>query len=166
MQIITASEPLVIPNANTSLFLAGSIEQGKAENWQDKVIRLLRESPQSDTITLLNPRRAAWDASWEQSIDNPQFKEQVSWELDALEQAKVILFYFDPSTKSPISLLELGLYANTDKTVLVCCPVGFWRKGNVDIVCERYGVQQFEGLEEMVEWFYSFPENNQEHLKQ
>jgi len=47
--------------------------------------------------------------------------------------------YFDPNTKSPISLLELGLHANSGK-MIVCCPKGFWRKGNVDIVCERYDV--------------------------
>ncbi len=55
--------------------------------------------------------------------------------------------YFDPNTKSPISLLELGLYAASDK-LTVCCPEGFWRKGNVDIVCERYGVEQVDTIEE------------------
>jgi hypothetical protein len=61
----------------------------------------------------------------------------------------MIIMYFDTSTKAPISLLELGLFAKSGKLV-VCCPDGFWRKGNVDIVCEHYGVIQAKDLEELI----------------
>ena len=54
--------------------------------------------------------------------------------------------YFDPKTKSPISLLELGLFAKSGKLV-VCCPDGFWKKGNVDIVCQRYKVLKIKDLD-------------------
>ncbi len=145
MQLIIAPEALEIQYK--SVFLAGSIEQDKAELWQNKVIRHLEDL----AITILNPRRAAWDDSWVQSIDNPQFSGQVNWELDALENADFILIYFDKNTKSPISLLELGLFANTDKQLFVCCPKGFWRKGNVDIVCNRYNIPTFETLDKMIE---------------
>ena len=145
MQLITAPEALEIQHK--SVFLAGSIEQDKAELWQEKVIQHLEDLE----ITILNPRRAAWDDSWVQSIDNLQFSEQVNWELDALESADFILIYFDKNTKSPISLLELGLFANTDKQLFVCCPKGFWRKGNVDIVCNRYNIPTFETLDKMIE---------------
>ncbi|MFK7771298.1 MAG: nucleoside 2-deoxyribosyltransferase domain-containing protein [Saprospiraceae bacterium] len=143
MQIITAPEPLKIKSK--SIFLAGSIEQDKAARWQDEVIGKLKQY----NYTILNPRRKKWDASWEQRIDDPNFKERVNWELDALEKADVILMYFDPRTKSPISLLELGLFAKSGKLV-VCCPEGFWRKGNVDIVCDRFGVEQVEDLEDAI----------------
>ena len=56
-----------------------------------------------------------------------------------MDCANLIVFYFDPNTKSPITLLELGLFAAL-KYVIVCCPDGFWRKGNVEIVCDRYEV--------------------------
>jgi len=125
------------------LFLAGSIEMGKAENWQDKAEKAFADLD----ITILNPRRDDWDSSWEQSIDNPQFRKQVKWELDAMDDADLILMYFDPNTKSPITLLELGLYVDTDK-LIVCCPEGYWRKGNVDIVCKRYGIETSENLDE------------------
>ena len=127
------------------LFLAGSIEMGIAENWQQKVCRLLKDT---DWI-LLNPRRDDWDSSWVQSIENGQFREQVEWELLAQETADRIIMYFDPNTKSPISLLELGLFAKTGKMIVVC-PNGFWRKGNVDIVCNRYKVLQKETIEEAI----------------
>lgn len=128
-----------------SVFLAGSIEMGKAEDWQSRVAREL----DSLDVVVLNPRRDEWDASWEQSITNDQFREQVEWELAAQELATVIVMYFAPSTKAPITLLELGLFARSGK-VLVCCPSGYWRRGNVEVVCHRYDIPLFETLDELV----------------
>lgn len=51
------------------VFLAGSIEMGEAEDWQAQVVKELSD------YTILNPRRGDWDSSWEQSINNPHFKE-------------------------------------------------------------------------------------------
>ena len=132
------------------IFLAGSIEMGKAEDWQKKVVDALADYP----IQFLNPRRDDWDSSWEQTIENKQFKEQVTWELDGLEASNFIILYFDKDTKSPISLLELGLHAcsNPEKLV-VLCPEGFWRKGNVDIVCDKYDVIQVKDFDELIELF-------------
>ncbi|WP_299214346.1 nucleoside 2-deoxyribosyltransferase domain-containing protein [uncultured Aquimarina sp.] len=144
MKVITAPTKIIL-DKNQSVFLAGSIEVGVAERWQDKVIKELSE----EDVTLLNPRRASWDASWKQEVDNPVFKEQVNWELEALEKSDMITMYFDKKTKSPITLLELGLFARSRK-LIVCCPDGFWRKGNVDVVCERYGIQQVNSLKELI----------------
>lgn len=127
------------------LFLAGSIEMGTAERWQERVVESLRETK----WVILNPRRDKWDNTIEQEKDNPRFREQVEWELDGLEKADRIILYLSSETKSPISLLELGLFADTEK-LLVVCANDFWRVGNVDIVCERYGITQFETLEEAV----------------
>ena len=129
-----------------SVFLAGSIELGRAEIWQT----VLEEQLSGMDIIILNPRRDNWDSTLPQSKANSQFREQVEWELRALEKADVIAMYFDPNTKSPVSLLELGLYARSGKMV-VCCPEGFWRKGNVDIVCQIYGVNQVEALRDLQE---------------
>lgn len=128
-----------------SVFLAGSIEMGKAVDWQSKIENRLKDL---DAI-ILNPRRDDWDSSWVQSIENAQFRGQVEWELEAQEKAGMIAMYFDPETKSPISLLELGLFAQTGK-MLVCCPEGFWKKGNVDVVCNRYNVEQVSTLDELI----------------
>lgn len=131
----------------TFLFLAGSIEMGAAVNWQSVIAKAFKDS----SVVILNPRRDDWDSSWIQSIKNNQFREQVEWELDAMEFADFILMYFDPATKSPISLLELGLFARSGKLV-VCCPEGFWRKGNVDIVCNRYGAKQVDTLAGLISY--------------
>lgn len=140
----------IVDDERVKIFLAGSIEMGKAEDWQKKVVKELTNYP----IQFLNPRRDDWDSSWEQTIENKQFNEQVTWELNALEEAHFIVMYFDPETKSPISLLELGIYSKCDpKKMIVLCPDGFWRKGNVDIVCEKYGVKQVENFEELIDIF-------------
>ncbi len=128
-----------------SIFLAGSIEMGAAEDWQAKMIEDLKD----DAGTILNPRRDDWDSSWEQTMENDEFRMQVVWELHALEHADFIALYLSPGTKSPISLLELGLFCN--QQMIVCCPEGFWRKGNVDIVCDRFNIHQVDTLDEMIE---------------
>lgn len=130
---------------NSSLFLAGSIEMGTAEKWQEKVVKALSDK----NIVIFNPRRENWDNSWDKSIDNPKFKEQVDWELDFLEKASIVLFYFDPNTKSPISMMELGL-VDKDKPVIVCCPKGFWKRGNIEIVCKRHDLIFCETLDEAI----------------
>ena len=63
----------------------------------------------------------------------------MEWELDGLERADVIAMWFAPDTRAPITLLELGLHARRKK-VVVGCPDGFWRRGNVEIVCARFGI--------------------------
>jgi hypothetical protein len=148
---IEIQAPNLIPSKK--VFLAGSIEMGKAEMWQNKIITELDEK----AYIFINPRRDDWDSSWEQDILNPNFYEQVNWELDSLEVADIILFYFDPNTMSPISLLELGLHARSNK-VIVCCPKGFWRKGNVDIVCHKYGIPFSDSLDDLIEFWDGYLE--------
>jgi len=139
-------------NDQYSIFLAGSIDMGKAVNWQERVEKALEVY---DDITIYNPRRDDWDANWIQDISNPQFKEQVTWELDHLEKADLIVYYFDPAGAAPITLLELGLHA-MNGNILVCCPEGYWRRGNVQIVCERYGIPLVDNIdgfiERIIEW--------------
>ena len=68
------------------VFLAGSIEMGAAEDWQAEVTSALMDT---DAL-ILNPRRDGWDSSWEQSIDNPEFREQVEWELNGIQNVDYI----------------------------------------------------------------------------
>lgn len=147
MRVIKPPEnPIILPTER-SIFLAGSIEMGSAENWQKKVEELLVYTD----LVVLNPRRDDWDSSWKQRADNPVFRGQVNWELDGLEYAHYILMYFDKETKSPITLLELGHISYKDN-VIVVCPEGFYRKGNVDIFCQREGIIQYDSLEEAVDY--------------
>ena len=141
MKVITAPNPFKQENGY-KVFLAGSIEMGAASRWQDLITEALIDTD----LVFVNPRRENWDASWIQSIRNPNFNEQVNWELDGIDDADLVVFYFDPNTKSPITLQELGYVAKGKGFNLVCCPDGFWRKGNVEIMCQRNGIKMLPTL--------------------
>lgn len=133
------------------IFLAGSIEQGKAIDWQSEVVRHFEDQQQAADIVIFNPRRETWFPNIEQSSKNKIFNEQVTFELDHIEIADGVLMYLQPETLSPISLLELGLlaglnYSQNLNKVVVCCPQGFWRRGNVEMMCERYHIPLLDDL--------------------
>ena len=150
MRHIKSPDPLVLDRSRRIVFLAGSIEEGSAEDWQTRVAEALQDLD----ITVLNPRRDEWDASWSQTIEFAPFREQVEWELEAQEQADLIAFYFSPATRSPVSLLELGLAAGR-RPAIVCCPEGFWRKGNIDILCARYDIPQVSTPDDLIMYIRS-----------
>lgn len=132
-----------------SVFLAGTIDMGESENWQsifvDKVTKLifgLGYDLKIDKIVFLNPRRSDWDSSWGQNpYTDVEFIKQVEWELKCLEVCNIMAMNLLPGSKSPISLLELGLFK--DKA-LVCCQKEFYRFGNVAITCDRYSVPLYQ----------------------
>lgn len=148
-KIITAPETYKLNNDEIVIFLAGSIELGVAEDWQTRAENTLHD-PEAGKVVTLNPRRSAWDATWSQSLSNPDFAGQVEWEHQGLEDSDIIMMYFDPDTKSPITLLELGLFADSGKAV-VCCPKGFWRRGNVEYICQKYDIPLFETFDDTIE---------------
>jgi hypothetical protein len=141
-RVLKPPSPILIDGRTPSVFLAGSIEMGRADDWQTRLADALGDLD----VFILNPRRDAWDASWEQSISNASFREQVEWELEGLERASLVAMYFAPSSKAPITLLELGLCARGGR-LLVCCPEGYWRRGNVEVVCARYAAPLLPSLE-------------------
>ena len=148
MLLLKPPAPLQWPEALDAkvVFLAGSIDLGAAEPWQAQV-----ESAVEDLdLVLLNPRRDDWDDSWQQTFENRVFREQVKWELEGLERAALIAMYFAPESQAPVTLLELGLTARSERLV-VCCPEGYWRRGNVEIVCRRYGVELVPSLEILID---------------
>jgi Nucleoside 2-deoxyribosyltransferase like len=134
-RVLKPPAPIDLAPGERSVFLAGSIDMGRAEDWQSALTRGLAASE----VVILNPRRDAWDATWEQDIAFAPFREQVEWELDGLERATVIAMHFSATSQAPVTLLEFGLFAQSGR-VVVCCPPEYWRRGNVEIVCRRYGV--------------------------
>jgi hypothetical protein len=144
---VQAPNQVTIDQEYVNVFLAGSIEMGKAIEWQKEFIAALSDK----NIRFLNPRRDDWDSSWGQTMDDPKFVEQVQWELNSMEMSHIIVMVFDPNTLSPISMLELGLHAKEQK-LMVVCPDGFWKKGNVGVTCEFYGINQFDTMDELIEF--------------
>ena len=141
---VVSPQPLPIDDSRPRVFLGGSIDMGGAPDWQAAMTSALADMD----VVILNPRRPDWNPEWRPEADEPEFRRQVEWELAALESADVIVMYFAPGTQSPISLLEMGLHARGGK-LIVLAPQGFWRKGNVDITAQAYGVKQVQSLPEL-----------------
>jgi len=142
--LVTSPTPLPLDHSLPRLFLGGSIDMGGAPDWQAAMTRALSDMD----VVILNPRRPDRNPQWKPEASEPEFRRQVEWELAALEASDVIVMYFAPGTQSPISLLEMGLHARGGK-LIVLAPDGFWRKGNVDITAEAYGVRQVSTMEEL-----------------
>ncbi len=138
-----------IPEGFTKIFLAGAIDMGQADDWQTEITEKLKKL--DSNIAVLNPRRDDWDSSWKQDISDKNFSEQVNWELDSMEEADIILLVFTKESKAPISLLELGIHCDSDK-LFVCCPDGFYRKGNVQIVCERHNIPLCDSYDDLIQF--------------
>ncbi len=110
-----------------SVFLAGTIEMGNSVDWQSVVIHRLTDV---DAV-LFNPRRVL-APSEEDEIDY-----QINWELDHLQKADIIFMFLAADSVSPISLLELGLYLNAGKPLIIVCEPGYTRRQNVNITVNR-----------------------------
>ena len=111
------------------VYLAGSTT---GDDWQARFIRELSDL----RVDVFNPRCEVVDGLF-------------GWELDHMSIATVIPLYFDPSDRSPNGLLTLGMFAKTDK-LIVCCNEEFYKKGDVDIVCDREGVAQVNTLDLLI----------------
>ena len=149
----TAPQPLLVVHPHEAepadlqgyitVFLAGTIDMGNSVDWQLEAAELFREK--EGNYILFNPRQAEWHPEREGEMDY-----QVNWELDHLQRADFILMNFLPGSQSPITLLELGLFAGSRK-LRVICPASFYRYDNVRITCQRYAVPMYETLKEAVE---------------
>ena len=127
----------------TSLFLAGTIDMGNSADWQSDFHQKFQRLEGS--YLLYNPRQAAWDASRPGEMDY-----QVNWELEHLEKADHIIMYIIGSSKSPVSLLEMGLHARSGK-MYVICEKDFYRYDNVRITCAHYGIPLYDTAEDFWE---------------
>lgn len=118
-----------------NLFIAGTIDCGDSVNHQQAIIDELNKEDTVHPIMIYNPRRE----DWPDNNDNNEIEKQINWELYHLERADLIVMNILGSSKSPISLMELGLFARTGKLIVFCNP-NFYRYDNVRIVCRAYNI--------------------------
>lgn len=124
----------------TKIFLAGTIDMGNSIDWQTMLYEEFRTM--EGRYILFNPRQENWDASRPGEMDY-----QVNWELEHLEESDMIIMYILGSSKSPISLLEMGLHARSGK-MYVICEEDFYRFDNVRITCSFYDIPLFTSLDD------------------
>lgn len=135
------------PLSGRSVFLAGSIEMGRAEMWQPRVA----ERFLSEGYNVFDPRRDEWDAGWEQDpTPGTLFERQVSWELDHIHRADLVFFRFGAEGPAIVSMLEAGLVIGRGKPVVILADAGYMRRGNLVITARRAGVPIFGTEEEAV----------------
>ncbi len=121
---------------------------GKSDDWQKDFSEKLDEFD----IDIYNPRRTDWDSSWKQSIENKNFSDQVNWELDHIDKSDIVVFNFLGDSQSPITLMELGYVVQSDKQIIVLCGEKFWRKGNIEIICDRNNIPLFTDEDKFIEY--------------
>jgi len=111
-------------NDNLKLFLAGGITN--VPDWQSKVIERLNDI---ENLTIYNPRRKAFDVE-----DKNIMEQQIVWEYNHLRDADIISFWFAKETLNPITLYELGKWANaTNKQIVIGIEPEYARKDDVII---------------------------------
>lgn len=137
--------PAAYEKTGLTVFLSGSIDTPPA-TWQKTMTAELSHLD----VTLLNPHREDWDATWREDPSFKPWAEQVKWELDGMENADIMAVYFGPRTPAPITLLELGLWARSGKCV-VGCSENYPKRGNVRVVCERYEIEFVGTVGELVD---------------
>lgn len=132
----------------TKIFLAGTIDMGKSIDWQAATIERFRQLDKGRYL-FYNPRRGS-------GLDGTKedMYYQIRWELEHLERADRIIMNILGSSKSPISLLEMGIYIRSGKLAVACEP-DYYRYDNVKITCERYGVRLYPSLDALLEGEYN-----------
>jgi len=139
--IIITPDNVINKSANNisktkSIFLAGTIDNGNSIDWQKEIINKLSKLDLS--LEIYSPRRANWDLN----PTKEDMEKQIKWEQKHLDKADLICMVFTDNSKSPITLLEMGLYATSGK-LIVFCTDNFWRYDNVRLTCEKYKIPLF-----------------------
>ena len=129
------SEINIIGKNPFRIFLAGTIDNGDSTDWQQELINTINGVELRRPTSIYNPRREEWPSS----DDHREIDRQIEWELSHLEKADLIVMNILANSKSPISLMELGLFAREGR-LMVFCPKTFYRYDNVRNVCKRYEV--------------------------
>lgn len=130
-----------------SVFLAGTTTAVGDIDWRKQLSTSLSEHP----ITFFNPNRPDWDSTWREDITFTPYREQVLWELDKQAKADLVVVYFHPATVAPISLLEFGLSARIPDKVVAIAPKGYSKRGNVQIVCQKFGIEFLDYIDNLHE---------------
>ncbi|CAL2079659.1 nucleoside 2-deoxyribosyltransferase domain-containing protein [Tenacibaculum sp. 190524A05c] len=142
MRVFTAKDKLPVKNEDeTFCFLAGSIDFKESTSWRDTIIK-----GSSKNTIFFDPTREDHD-----TLDNQEMVCHIHWELEALELADMIILNFLPEAKSPISLVEFGLYMKSNKLIVVC-PKEFYQYRYVSTICDRYNTSIYHNLQEVFKY--------------
>lgn len=133
--MVYTSEKQLPQEEGNYVFLAGSIDNRYFGNWRKTIIEEI-----GDSNIILDPTNTNHD-----KLSDEEMKLHIQWELDALSKADIILLNFLSDSKSPISLVELGLYVASNKLIVIC-PKEFYKSKYVYTLCEKYNTPIFDTI--------------------
>ena len=99
--IVAPSEEKVKSNA-VKVFLGGTIDSGNSEDWQKEICK---EFIDNKEYVIFNPRRDEWP-----NDGSSEVIKQIKWEHKRMDESDIIVMNILPDSKSPISLMEIGMY--------------------------------------------------------
>ncbi|WP_055447706.1 nucleoside 2-deoxyribosyltransferase domain-containing protein [Lacinutrix mariniflava] len=122
-------------------FLAGSMDFNESNSWRQKIMQEMKH-----LVHFLDATRIEHN-----DFSDSQMKEHIEWELDALIISDKIILNFKEDSKSPISILELGMYVKSSKLVVVC-PNKFYQRRYINVLCNKYNTPFFDSFDEAIEY--------------
>ncbi len=122
-------------SADHYTFLAGSIDYKLITNWRKQVINILGKDN-----NFFDPTNKNHD-----TLSKKEMKNHIEWELGALLLSDKIILNLLPHSLSPISLVELGLYVDSGKLIVIC-PKEFYKSEYVYTLCQKYNTPVFEDI--------------------
>jgi len=133
---------------SVKVFLAGSMNT----EWRQKLMNdwsSLTRNNNVGSVVFVDPTRRDWDSNWTTKYNDAQFYQQTKWELSTMRQCDWVIVYLNKDSKSPVSMVETVL--NMDRVLLVRDDE-FWQAGYIDILCEEFGIPQFDSLDKVLEY--------------
>lgn len=132
---------LLNKNEKKLIFLAGSMDINQPYTWRKNVIKTLNSK-----ACFLDPTRLDHN-----TMNNIEMENHINWELEALALSDIVFLNFLPTSQSPISLIELGMYVKSTK-LLVNCPDQFYQSRYIKALCKKYKVPIYPSLNESLQY--------------
>lgn len=163
IQVITPNDTNQDSLHPTTIFLSGPTNVPWRKQFLD-ILSTIYQQPRTTAtgtnaplkpVTIYDPTQPNWDSTWvEDYAADARYKAQTDWELAHIASSTLHVVFFDPRAQAPVTLLEFGLTAwnrDNERTLLVGCPAGYWKRGYVVAVCARAGIPLEETLEGLVQ---------------
>ncbi len=148
MLTVVTPPSLYFPSRGPKIFLAGSVGNGNAPDWQSRIIDYMQTNWTEKNVTVYNPRRPSGEFLPENEV------EQATWTISMLNAADYIILHLTGDTGSPISTFELGLFV-ADERLHLSIDDSYSRKEIIEIHYDFFGIGQI----------YDSPENSIDAIK-
>ena len=140
MDVIYAPNDLnTVQIGSAACFLNGGIEHNMIPDWQEVVIDYVSDI---NNGAILNSKRLDWLSTTPQTVDNADFRSQLSWEITAMTLSGLCAFYFPSGTSSLISLCQFSQYAPSSVKFIMYADPDYQAKGILDVMCRNYKILQ------------------------